>query len=59
MKLSAATPHAKECMEKIRKLLANPKPPGNWWASEVLERYENGEPVTPFALSLAKRALNL
>lgn len=51
------TPHAAECMEKIREMLSHPKPPGNWWEREVLEKMERGEKVSMAAYDLAKAAL--
>ena len=53
------TQHAKDCMDTIRELLAEPKPAGTWWATEILELKERGRPVTPLALEIAKRALGM
>ena len=51
------TQHAEECMAKIREMLGKQKPPGNWWAHEVLAKLKAGEPVTLAAIELAESAL--
>ena len=51
------TPHAEVCMAKIRAFLANPKPPGNWWAHEVLAKARAGHPYSLGAIELAEKAL--
>lgn len=51
------TPHARECMEKIRDTLSHPKPPGNWWAHEIMSKVAAGEHVGIAAYELAKSAL--
>jgi len=53
----AATPHAEACMETIRELLDNPKPPGNWWAKEIFAKVAAGEHVSILAYEMAKTAL--
>ncbi len=51
------TPRAEACMVKIRAMLANPRPPGNWWAHEVIARFKAGYPTTIAALELAEAAI--
>ena len=46
-------------MEAIKELLAEPKPAGQWWAREVIARYDAGENVSRAAIELARRALKL
>ena len=53
------TPHSRDCMEAIKELLAEPKPPGQWWAREVVQLYDEGRPVSRAAIELARKALNL
>ena len=51
------TPHAAECMAKIRELMANPRRSGNWWAREVMSKVAAGEIVNVANYDLAKAAL--
>ena len=34
------------------------RPPGNWWAQEVIDRFKAGKPTTIAALELAEKALS-
>ncbi len=52
------TPHAEACMIKIREILSKPpRPPGNWWAHEVIAKFKAGHPTSIAALELAESAL--
>ena len=51
------TSYGIECMEKIRQMLAHPKPSGNWWAKEIMSKVAAGEQVTLAAYNIAKAAL--
>jgi hypothetical protein len=44
--VTPVTPFGIECMAKIRGLLAHPKPPGNWWAKEIMSKVAAGEHVS-------------
>lgn len=48
------SPHAEECMRKIREMLANPKKPGTWWKQEILDKHARGERVSMIALEMAR-----
>ena len=49
--------NAKDAMEVIMELLNEPRPPGTYWAHEVLERKKQGLQVSPAAVEMAKNAL--
>lgn len=51
------TDHGRECMQKIRAMLAAPKAPGTWWAREVLDNAKSGTKTSTAAIELAEKAL--
>lgn len=51
------TDFARRNAARIADMLSTHKPPGNWWAHEVLANMSIGKPVTAAAFELAKLAI--
>lgn len=51
------TPHAEACMKLIREMLSKPKPTGNYWAQQVMDKIQRGDRVSVAAEELARKAL--
>ena len=53
------TEHGRKCLAEIKRLLATPSPmTGKRWAYRVLERAAAGERIAPYAVQLAREAIN-
>ena len=53
------TEHGRKCLAEIKRLLATPSPMiGKRWAYRVLERAAAGERIAPYAVQLAREAIN-
>ena len=54
---TSPSPHAAECMAKIREIMSRPVPRGTFWAKQIMSRIAAGAHVSPTAYDLAKAAL--